>query len=125
MDEVLRANLSELVVYVTSLLQTGVGFVQEQAPIVIQQLLMYKIVTNWAGIVLIVGSFIALGIVAKKVHKYVFVDDGDEEALLVLCIVGIPLSVVLFITGCATVMTLIQLHFAPAIYLIEYLPRLL
>lgn len=123
MDEVLRANLSELVGYVTTLLQTGVGFVQEQAPIVIQQLLMYKIITNWAGIALIVVLAIAFTVVAKKVCTWVF-NGGDDEALFLLVLLGVPFVIVLVIAVCVITNTLIQLHFAPAIYLIEYLPKL-
>ena len=124
MDEALRASLAELVTYITSLLQTGVGFVQEQAPVVIQQLLMYKIITNWAGIALIIALVITFTVVAKKVCKYVYYGDGDGDALGVLWVIGVPLIIGLFIAGCTIGNTLIQLHFAPAIYLLEYLPKL-
>ena len=120
MDDVLRENVAELVAYLTTILQSGVGFVQEQAPVIVRQLLSYKIITNWIGIGVAVLIGIAYMLVVRKAIRS---DDDDWYAAAtgtgIVAVPGVLIALV------RLSINLVQLYVAPTVFLINYLPKLL
>lgn len=119
MSKELDAALVDVINSTKDGIKAGVSFLQQQIPDVIQQLLIWKLYEA-IFICVILGVFLILvGYLNYKQYKWLKTVDWEDHPLLILN--GIQLLLIvpssMFISELKTI---IQIYFAPKIFLIEY-----
>lgn len=111
---------------VLSIVQGSKDFIIEQAPDLVQQIIAYNYYINWFYLficILMIGSVIYA---AKKAIVLSREDSYHNEGwILIHSLYGLFVGFGSFIFTLGTVNNLLLLHFAPKIFLIEYLSRLI
>ena len=102
------------------------GFVLEQAPEVIQQLLLYKTIGCAAGVVLTLLPIVASYFWIKKAFLEYEKNLSDQNVYIIMAgiIFGCLLTPLSVLCLCVCSMNLIKITIAPKIYILEYVAGL-
>jgi hypothetical protein len=105
-----------------TLLQSAEKFTMEQLPLVAKEVLAYNMAMAIAGVLLGVVMATVGFLAIKRILK----EDPELDSILnFFATLGLAvLSLVGIIFVCTNVPTILQIHFAPRLYLIEYFAHL-
>lgn len=128
MSKELDSALIDLISQTKDGVKAGLGFLQQQIPDVIQQLLLWKFYESIITIILLTLLFLVGGYLNYRQYKWVKASKESgkywDESILIFN--GLQ---VLWLFPCSAIIlniyTIIQLYFAPKIYLMEYAAHLL
>ena len=124
MDEQLKelttAGLSKALEYI----ETAEGFVVEQAPLLVQEILAFGMAEACITAVILVVLASGLGYGTYRLVK-VAVKDGAEEAAFIIGLLGGGASIGSLIAFFSEVFTIAKITFAPRLYLLQELKELL
>lgn len=95
-------------------------FAYEQAPLLVQEFLTWKIIDNLFIIGLMIFAIVGLGYLAKWVHNTPKITEGDPLAYVIGVFVPIIFSVLLFFLAVSHVKDICKIKVAPRVYLIEW-----
>lgn len=97
-------------------------FAYEQAPLLVQEFLTWKILDNIFGIVLAIFAIIGLCYFAKKMQAEIPKINTDEDAVAYVfgVIAPIIVSVLLFCLTVSYVKDICKIKMAPRVYLVEW-----
>lgn len=108
------------------LITSGKDFVVAQAPDVIQQLLVWKTLQATMILCILVLPFVVFGFilpyVITKDNRKEYGWDSDTWGPIAVC--WIPNSIIVSF-AMKNLLTIIQIHYAPKIFLMEYLSQLI
>ena len=108
-------------------MQSGIDWFNAELPIYVEQLIKWKLASNWVGvgigIILIVLGFVSLKIMYKKHNENKEFGYSDEWMWLWVLVSILWLSGTIILISCT--MNVLQLMIAPRVYLIEYIGRML
>ena len=104
-------------------LEATESFAQEQVPILLQEILAWKMASATAVLTISFGCMAAYFTMLIKAEKPLIRNQCD--AVGVLTIVGILTTLISAIVFLVHLFTVLQIHFAPRVYLIEYMRGLL
>jgi hypothetical protein len=128
MNETLQNQIASLLKDAQQAGKDAASFIQEQAPDLVQQLLRWKLVEGIAAFVVGVLCVLATYFLVKKTFSYI---EKDEAYYSTRDVVWVPVGLgggTLGIFGlCAAhqgVWQVLQVTFAPKIFLIEYVAKL-
>ena len=120
---------SKLIDYMTSL-ENGVNdivdFGSEQAPILVQEILTFSLIERgvFVGVDILVVCLCLFGI--KKLWPYLVgsVDDGNPLPVIgiILCTIG---GLALAASAIKSILICVQIHFAPRLFMLEYVKNLI
>lgn len=96
------------------------AFAYEQAPLLVQEFLTWKVIDNLFIIGLIIFAIIGLCYLAKWVHNTPKITDNDPLAYIVGVILPIGVSIMLFFLAVSHVKDICKIKMAPRVYLIEW-----
>ena len=122
-DELIK-NVAELVAFMQSGMQSGVEFAQEQAPLLVQEMLMYGAVST--GLYIVWWTSVIL-FTLLNLRKWVNVasSDYDFKVESVYLIVGAVFSVIGVVSLVVLIPNALAIAFAPRLYILEQLKGLL
>ena len=122
-DELIK-NVAELVAFMQSGMQSGVEFAQEQAPLLVQEMLMYGAVST--GLYIVWWTSVIL-FTLLNLRKWVNVasSDYDFKVESVYLIVGAVFSVIGVVSLFVLIPEALTIAFAPRLYILEQLKGLL
>ncbi len=92
----------------------------EQAPLLVQEFLTWKVIDNLFIISLMIFSIVGLCYLAKWVHNTPKITDGDPLAYVIGVVVPIIVSIMLFFLAVSNVKDICKIKMAPRVYLIEW-----
>lgn len=111
-------KLNELIEYLTDTIKSTGGFIQEQAPDIISQLIDYKVMlyTNCLWIFGIISAILLfIGIL-----NIIFSEYNKEVGVMLLVISIIPI-----IVTTSNYIALLKISIAPKVYILDYLKTLI
>jgi len=120
MNEELQKELAENLSTITEYVKQGAGFVQEQAPLLVQEMINYGIGSN---IFRLIMAIVILGVGFwgftnnSRDNKLNF----DEVGLVVTGVLGFGLGSIMFLISSSTLM---QIFLAPRLYILDQLKGL-
>lgn len=92
----------------------------EQAPLLVQEFLTWKVIDNLFIISLMILAIVGLCYLAKWIHNTPKITDGDPLAYVIGVIAPIIVSVLLFFLAVSHVKDICKIKMAPRVYLIEW-----
>ena len=125
-DEMTQDRVNSLLAWIENVAKNTEGFIVEQSPLVVQELLAWALWSNMIGIVAVVAGMAALVYVAARVgpplHKKA-ADSGDmnaemAEALGAVAVVGSIIGACVGIVFMS--LTVIKVVVAPRLYILEW-----
>jgi len=123
------ARMNEILDKLLQWLEAAEGFAVEQTPIVLQEILAWKMAEN---IIYVVIALIWLSAYAWHVHRCTEMSSDDWEdatprniRFVTLLIIGGVGGLIWFLELCFRLPNIVQIYFAPRVFLIEYVSRLL
>lgn len=121
--EELLKSANEVVQFVQAGLQQGADFASEQAPLVVQEILRYGLVTNWLYLLFWVSVIVCTLRNVKTWIRHVE-NSCDFELEYVYISAGIVLSLIGAISITCLLPQALLVTFAPRLYLLEYIKAL-
>ncbi len=92
----------------------------EQAPLLVQEFLTWKVIDNLFIISLMIFSIVGLCYLAKWVHNTPKIMDSDPLVYFIGVVLPIIVSVLLFFLAVSHVKDICKIKMAPRVYLIEW-----
>lgn len=122
-------TLKPLVDSLINLIQNGVNFVKGQIPDVAQQILHFKAAEAWVDLffpLIVVAVFAALVYFFLKKCKEADYNSEGWGICAILTTIGLGIStIVAFVASYNSIITLIEINYAPKLFLLEYLKAFL
>lgn len=117
-------TLKPLVDQLTELIKNGTDLAKDQLPEVARQILRYE--TAWAvfDLISILLLIVALGFVARYCWKKAEEFDDVITARVFISAIGCLVGFFLLVIGMGDVRTLLKIHLAPKLFLIQYMAGL-
>lgn len=114
---------ADLLAKMPEYLQAGTKIAGE----LLEKFITWRLAYNYAAIIMLIGIMIALIVYIKKAISAIKKDSKEDIfsedeaiALWVFIVLGSLASIVLFICAIITIPPILQLHFFPEMYIIEY-----
>ncbi len=112
-------NLDKLTEKLIQWLEATEVFAQEQVPLVLQEILTWEFAAAITSMSLIFVAISAYLIFIATAKKPLVEEDCTPKGVVTL--VGVVFSAVLVVVFIANIYNALQIHFAPRVYLIEYM----
>lgn len=106
----------ELAQKVLEMLTAAEGFVLEQAPDVVQQLLVWQFWSSVVGFVICLVVFFVCAWAVWRLFKSA--DNYGPDPVIIIPSVAVIISTLI---GCISFFNALQIHLAPKVFLLEYL----
>jgi len=118
MNEQLQTELLKIVTNINNGVESAWGFLTEQTPEIIQQLLIWYLVDSALGL----GIAISIAIAVRFIFlKYVKSEKSTDEGRCIGCIVSWVCVFCCFIWGICCLSSIVKLWIAPKVWLLEYI----
>ena len=120
LKELATTGLSKALEYI----ETAESFVIEQAPLLVQEILAYGLVSSCISAGILLTLAVGLGYGTYRICKAA-VSDGADDAVCILGLVGGGATIGCTIGLFSDVFTIAKITFAPRLYLLQELKSLL
>jgi len=136
-EDLIKKNAEELITYALSGLintvEKGANFVAEQTPILAQEIILFGIISNAIRVIMGIILLIVAGICIRKIFYYINKSKEENDTqydnyfphLLVYGVIGVFSLLIGAVNAFSNIMQLIKASFAPRLYLLEVVQKLL